>query len=67
MKRQKRDMQERAYQRGYRAGLDGRTRSTCPHVHGPARTEWLLGWHEGRRDHWDGLSLASGMEKMALR
>lgn len=67
MKRQKRDMQERAYQRGYQAGLGGRTRSICPHDHGGTRTEWLLGWHEGRRDNWDGFGMVSGIQKMALR
>jgi ribosome modulation factor len=67
MKRQKRDLQERAFQRGYQTGLLGRTRSRCPHMQGTSRTEWLLGWHEGRRDHWDGLGLASGIQKLALR
>lgn len=67
MKKQKRDLQERAYQRGYRAGLDGRNRDQCPHNNGTMRNQWLRGWHEGRNDNWDGMSMVSGIQKMALR
>ncbi len=67
MKRQKRDMQLRAFQRGYRNGLTGRPESGCPHTHGESRRQWLIGWHEGRRDAWDGYGVVSGMQKMAMR
>jgi ribosome modulation factor len=67
MKKQKRNLQERAYQRGYRAGLDGRNRDNCPHGTGDMRSQWLSGWHEGRTDNWDGFGVMSGIQKMALR
>ncbi|MEE4190242.1 MAG: ribosome modulation factor, partial [Halieaceae bacterium] len=31
MKRRKRDMNDRAYHKGYQAGLVGRSMDTCPH------------------------------------
>ncbi len=46
MKKQKRNLQERAYQRGYSAGLGGRNRDNCPHTEGLMRSQWLSGWHE---------------------
>lgn len=67
MKKQKRDLQERAYQRGYRAGLDGRRSDICPHVQEEMRQQWLSGWREGRNDHWDGFGVVPGIQKMALR
>jgi ribosome modulation factor len=67
MKKQKRNLQERAYQRGYRAGLDGRHQDICPHAENGLRSQWLAGWREGRLDKWDGFNLASGMQKLALR
>jgi ribosome modulation factor len=67
MKKQKRDLQERAYQRGYRAGLDGRHRDQCPHRDGDMRDQWLSGWREGRSDNWDGMNVVSGIQKMAMR
>ncbi len=54
MKRQKRDMNERAFQRGYKAGLGGRHQDTCPHSRDDVRMQWLSGWRQGRSDHWDG-------------
>lgn len=67
MKKQKRDLQERAYQRGYRAGLDGRHQDMCPHILAAMRDQWLAGWREGRVDHWNGFNAASGIQKMAMR
>jgi ribosome modulation factor len=67
MKKQKRNLQERAYQRGYSAGLSGRNRDNCPHGEGHMRSQWLSGWHEGRHDNWDGFGVVSGIQKMALR
>lgn len=54
MRRQKRNRSERAYQRGYLAGLDGRNRELCPHHQTPMRDQWLAGWREGRHADWDG-------------
>lgn len=65
MKRQKRNLQTRAYQRGYIAGLDGRHQDMCPHVENNMRSQWLAGWREGRVDNWDGLNRVTAMHKMA--
>lgn len=54
MRRQKRDKSERAFQRGYRAGLEGRNREICPHDQPDLRDRWLSGWRQGRQDDWDG-------------
>ena len=56
MKRQKRDMNDRAYHRGYHAGLDGKPKDKCPHAAGETRQQWLHGWSEGRSDSWASLS-----------
>lgn len=54
MKSQKRSHSERAFSRGYEAGVTGRSRSLCPHENGASRMAWLSGWREGREDHWSG-------------
>ena len=64
MRRQKRDMNNRAYHRGYQAGLDGRSSEVCPHSNDQQRQNWLSGWREGRSDQWDGLTGVSGVHKI---
>lgn len=66
MKRQKRDMAERAFQRGYRAGIKGRTKDSCPYDNGDIRHQWMTGWREGRTDQWDGYVGVSGIHKMHM-
>jgi ribosome modulation factor len=66
MRRQKRDLTERAFHKGYRAGLGGRNKDACPHDEGDTRQQWLTGWREGRTDQWDGLTGVSGIHKMEL-
>ena len=66
MRRQKRDLNERAFQKGYRAGASGRTKDACPHDDGAIRQQWLTGWREGRTDQWDGYTGVSGIHKMEL-
>lgn len=61
MRRQKRDMNDRAFQKGYQAGLVGRDQGTCPHTTQAARHYWLSGWREGRSDSLDGFTGVSGM------
>ncbi|HLR18032.1 MAG TPA: ribosome modulation factor [Alcanivoracaceae bacterium] len=48
MKRQKRDRVERAFNRGYQAGLTGRSSDTCPFDEITVRASWINGWREGR-------------------
>lgn len=54
MKRHKRDRTNRAYSKGYMAGLDGRSQDNCPFDALEARTNWMAGWREGRTDHING-------------
>ncbi|QEY15665.1 ribosome modulation factor [Cellvibrio sp. KY-GH-1] len=64
MKRQKRDQTERAFVKGYQAGIDGRSKSLCPHESGEARQQWLNGWRESRTDQWDGYSRLAQVQKV---
>ena len=65
MKRQKRDQTERAFVKGYQAGIDGRSKSLCPHESGEARQQWLNGWRESRLDQWDGYSRLAQVQKIS--
>ncbi len=65
MKRQKRNHIERAYGKGYQAGIDGRSRSLCPHESGLARQQWLTGWREAREDHWNGYNRFAQAQKLS--
>jgi ribosome modulation factor len=64
MKRQKRDQTERAFTKGYQAGIEGRSRSLCPHETGLARQQWLNGWRESRIDQWDGFNRLAQVQKL---
>jgi len=63
MRRQKRDMERRAYQKGYLAGVQGRSKDLCPE--GISHHSWMSGWREGRSDHWDGYSGVAGIHKLS--
>src|SRR5690606_7583892 len=65
MKRQKRDQTERAFSKGYKAGIEGRSRSLCPHDTGTARQQWLNGWRESRTDQWDGLNRMPQVQQLS--
>ena len=65
MKRQKRNQSERAYSRGYLSGIEGRSKTLCPHDYGSIRQNWLNGWREGREDHWNGFNRAAQAQKMS--
>lgn len=66
MKRQKRDMTDRAYQKGYQAGFSGRNKDACPHHQQNLRQQWLSGWREGRTDNWSGYSDIAALQKQIL-
>ena len=63
MRRQKRDMFERAYLKGYRVGVSGRSKDLCPSEASQLHQEWINGWREGRSDHWEGYVGVSGIHK----
>ena len=57
MKSQKRDKTERAFVRGYHAGITGKSKDSCPHESNEeVRQSWLTGWREGRSDQWEGVA-----------
>ncbi|MFT5595010.1 ribosome modulation factor [Bermanella sp. WJH001] len=64
MRRQKRDMDRRAFQKGYMAGVQGRSKDLCPE--GTAHFNWMSGWREGRADHWDGYSGVAGVHRLPV-
>ncbi|MEP5567578.1 MAG: ribosome modulation factor [Halioglobus sp.] len=64
MRRQKRDMNTRAFDKGYQAGISGRSQDFCPHENDAHRQNWISGWREGRCDQWDGLTGISGVHKI---
>ena len=66
MRRQKRDVNERAFNKGYQAGSHGKAKDSCPHDQGDIRQQWMTGWREGRGDQWDGYTGVSGIHKMEL-
>ncbi|WP_299268294.1 ribosome modulation factor [uncultured Psychrosphaera sp.] len=55
MKRQKRDRLDRAHSQGYKAGITGRSRETCPYQQSGSKSQWLGGWREAIGDKSDGL------------
>ncbi|TPE51315.1 ribosome modulation factor [Maribrevibacterium harenarium] len=63
MKKMKRDQHLRAYVRGYRAGMAGRSKALCEQCGANARQDWLAGWREGREDMWNGLTPVDGTHK----
>ncbi|PIE43081.1 MAG: ribosome modulation factor [Gammaproteobacteria bacterium] len=63
MKRQKRDLTQRAYKRGYQAGVSGKSKDTCPSENSDIKQQWLSGWRDGRNDSWDGLTGVSGIQR----
>lgn len=65
MKKQKRDQQERAFSRGYRAGVERRSKDLAPTSESLQRDAWLAGWRTGRADHWDGFIGVSGIHRIA--
>jgi ribosome modulation factor len=64
MKKQKRDLQQRAFSRGYKAGIERRTKDLAPE--GSAHDSWMAGWREGRADNWDGMTGVSGIHKLSI-
>ena len=62
MKTQKRDKTSTLFNRGFQAGLDGKSKSSCPVSEVALRTHWMSGWREGREAHWSGQSGVSAIQ-----
>ncbi len=65
MRRIKRDMSERAFQRGYLAGLHGKSKDSCPSDQSTLHQQWVNGWREGRIDNWEGKTGVSAVHRIA--
>ncbi|SEI75901.1 ribosome modulation factor [Allopseudospirillum japonicum] len=63
MRRQKRDRGQRAFIRGYQAGVSGKSKELCPVADLETRQQWLSGWREGRVDYWSGMRGVSGIHR----
>ena len=68
MKTIKRSLNYRFYNRGYRAGIDGKSRELCPAIAVQVAMR-LSGWRDGRAASWDGLTGVSGIhcDRKSLR
>lgn len=62
MKRQKRDRSSSLFNRGFKAGLDGKSRDNCPVNTSELRSHWMSGWREGREAHWGGQNGVSAIQ-----
>ena len=51
MKKQKRDRTSTLFNRGFMAGINGRSREECPVETVELRSHWMSGWREGREAH----------------
>lgn len=63
MKKQKRDLTTRTYQRGYHAGINSKSQDRCPYEQGELRRQWLSGWRDGRSAQWDGYTGVAGVHR----
>lgn len=55
MKRQKRDKCDRAFSKGFQAGIVGRSKDICPYSNLDFKSHWLGGWREGIEGRVNGL------------
>lgn len=62
MKRQKRDKTSTLFNRGFQAGLSGKSRDDCPVQVIELRTHWMSGWRQGREAHWNGMTGVSAIQ-----
>lgn len=54
MNRQKRDRSERAFSKGFKAGLSGQGKNVCPYNTTEEKTQWLGGWREANEERHAG-------------
>jgi len=66
MKRQKRDMTSRAFNRGYQIGRTGRSQDLCPYEQLDLRGQWMAGWRDGRNAFLEGCTGVAGLDRMAV-
>lgn len=61
MRRQKRDRTSTLFNRGFHAGINGKSQNECPVQEAALRSHWMSGWREGREAHWGGMSGVSAI------
>lgn len=66
MKRHKRDMSSRAFNKGYQIGRAGRSKDLCPFEQLDLRGQWMAGWREGREAFLEGYTGVAGLERVAV-
>lgn len=64
MRRQKRNAAQRTFNKGYHAGINGKSKTACPSMANDQRQTWLNGWREGREDNWNGFTGVSGIHRL---
>lgn len=64
MRRQKRDLGQRAFNKGYQAGITGKSKSLSENYSDDIQQDWLNGWREGREDNWNGMTGVSGIHRL---
>ncbi|MEW5248467.1 ribosome modulation factor [Microbulbifer sp. 2201CG32-9] len=64
MKRQKRNLPDRAFCKGYLAATENKPVDSCPFFTGDRHQEWINGWREGREDYWNGLGASTKAQKL---
>lgn len=64
MKRTKRNTDDRAYSKGYNAGLEGKSRDLCPFDALDKRTNWMGGWREGRAHYAEGYTGVASIQNL---
>lgn len=66
MKRQKRSRHDRAFARGYQAGLHGKSIDLCPFDAIDTRHNWMSGWREGRDHFHQGMLGVASVQNMRI-
>jgi len=55
MNRQKRDRKQRAFSKGFQAGIHQQSRDNCPYQNVNQKEQWLGGWREACERSAEGL------------
>ncbi|HKY70268.1 MAG TPA: ribosome modulation factor [Gammaproteobacteria bacterium] len=51
MKRVKRDLEQRAFKKGYNSGIKGHSKEGCPFQENDKKVQWIIGWRTGHADY----------------
>lgn len=65
MKKHKRDVTQRAFNRGYLVGQEGKSKDLCP-TSGTDKENWIAGWRAGISDNLDGMTGVAGIHRLPI-